>query len=405
MNNKKNYSFERRVFLKDMAKLSLSFTLPLPAYSFASDNKQEKNNKKLIWIVLRGAMDSLHAIIPTNDPHLMTHRRLLVEPIFNDVLKLNSDFALHPNLSFCHSLYEKKECAPVVAVASPYRKRSHFDAQDILENGQIKIDHHSGWLGRALHMHHGEGLAIAQTTPMSLRGKVKTRTWYPSRFPDIHDDLYSRLQGLYQGHEILDQSIEEIIETKAKLRSVNASQKRRFVDLAASCGELLNQDKTAVCAMLELGGWDTHNAQARRLERQFTLLDDGLRKLKEKLADTWQDTLVIVASEFGRTVKVNGTLGSDHGTGTALLLAGGALVPKKSRSSSSEPMNASSEPIIGGKVYGEWPSLANKYLHEGRDLYPSTDMFSWIGLALKQHWGFEEQQLVSIFPDSVPRLT
>jgi uncharacterized protein (DUF1501 family) len=170
------------------------------------------------------------------------------------------------------------------------------------------------------------------------------------------------------------------LSTKRFAVGKSNSKKGRFSDLAKSCANLMVKDNSIDCAMLELGGWDTHNNQNARLARQLTLLDDGLAELKSGLGKQWQDTVVIVASEFGRTVKQNGTLGTDHGTGSALFLAGGA--------------------VNGGQVLGKWPGLKNEQLFEGRDLMPTSNTFSWIANVLEQHWSLTPNQLKDVLPNA-----
>ena len=142
----------------------------------------------------------------------------------------------------------------------------------------------------------------------------------------------------------------------------------------------MTENNAADSAMLELGGWDTHNNQANRLEKKLAELDKGLDALKAGLGEHWQNTLVIVATEFGRTAKENGTAGTDHGTGGAMLFAGGA--------------------INGGQVLGGWPGLKREQLFEERDLMPTSNSLSWIATALAQHWQFTDEELAYAFPSA-----
>lgn len=346
-----------------------------PAFS----NNAAKPNKKVVWVLLRGAMDSLHAVVPTFDQHLQTHRKSLYEAIAGDLKPLHDGYGMHPALAHMHEWYTQGSLLPVVAVASPYRSRSHFDAQDMLESGLDATDHDNGWLARAVNAYRGSGLAISRSVPISLRGNDTTHTWYPSSLPDADDDLIARLSKLYEDDSLLHKSLMAGIETRESM-DMNKSKRRspKLKQLARSCGELLTKSPDATCAMLEMGGWDTHNNQASRLQRQFTLLDEGLATLKDSMGEIWKDTLVVVATEFGRTVAVNGTKGTDHGTASALFLTGGA--------------------VKGGRVGGEWPGLAPDQLFEKRDLKPTTDIRSWIGSALAQHLSLTPKQVSTIFP-------
>ena len=159
-------------------------------------------------------------------------------------------------------------------------------------------------------------------------------------------------------------------------------KKSNFIELAKSAGLLLNGADAPDAAMLEMGGWDTHNNQLPRLNRQLSDLDQGMKALKQSLGPVWKKTLVVIATEFGRTVRANGTKGTDHGTGSALFLAGGA--------------------VKGGKVMGDWPGLSTQDLYQGRDLQPTSDVRSWIGGALAGHWGLSEAQLAAVLPGAQP---
>jgi uncharacterized protein (DUF1501 family) len=163
------------------------------------------------------------------------------------------------------------------------------------------------------------------------------------------------------------------------------SKKRqgKFIDLTKACANLLtNQNENIDCAMLEFGGWDTHSNQSNRLERNLNELDQGLGELKEGLGKEWQNTVIIIGTEFGRTVKENGTGGTDHGTGSALFLAGGA--------------------VQGGRVLGDWPGLETSQLFEQRDLMPTSNSYSWISNVLANHWQIPESALQHVFPNITP---
>lgn len=342
--------------------------------------KTTQKPKKLVWVMLRGAMDSLHAVVPTSDPDLMKHRSSLVTPIADKLLPLDANFALHPAFKNLHQLYHQKQFSPVVAVASSYRKRSHFDGQDQMEGGLDEISYDSGWLARVLAEYQGEGLAISRVIPIALRGAEKNQSWYPSQFKPADEDFLSRLSNLYENDKQFSHWLKDAI-TSGELMG-NAENKGKpspnFEYLAEKCGTILTNNPNASCAMLEMGGWDTHNSQVNRLNRQFTELDNGILALKNALGSTWKDTVVIVTTEFGRTVAVNGTKGTDHGTGAAMFIVGGA--------------------VDGGKVLGQWPGLAAESLYENRDLMPTTDVRSWIAAVLQQHLQINHDKILTIFP-------
>ena len=348
--------------------------------AFGSD-KQTSSNQKVVWVLLRGGMDSLQTVVPAFDRHLMSHRRPLTEAILDDLQPLDRGFGLHPDLTTLYDWYKKKEMSPVVAVASPYRSRSHFDGQDFLESGLTATNHDSGWLGRALQATSQQGLAVAHSLPISLRGHGDVSTWFPSRFRVAEEDLYSQLFKLYESDDLLKARLEKGLQTRAMAEgaAMSGNKKAHFEALAKAAGMLMRGEDSPNALMLEMGGWDTHDNEVFRIGRQLKELDNGMAALKKELGSVWQNTLVVIATEFGRTVKVNGTMGTDHGTGTAMFLAGGALK--------------------GGQVLGEWPGLKASELYDGRDLMPTSDVRSWIGGAMQQHWSMSDQAIARVFPD------
>jgi len=346
---------------------------------------------RFVWINLRGAMDGLHAVLPTFDTGLGRQRASLLGAVEADLLALDVGFALHPELKTLHAWFGQKALAPVVAVASPYRERSHFAAQDVLESGQLPADADSGWLARALAATGapGEsGIAIARSVPVVLRGDQTAQTWYPSALPPADADLYQRLLALYAEDEALHARLQEGMQTRASMDMDGASSaglhRPGAASLGRACGEMLAENPALRGATLEIGGWDTHNQQIPRLTQQFRQFDAGLAALRAGLGDAWRSTVIAIGTEFGRTVAVNGTGGTDHGTASVMFLAGGALA--------------------GGKVLGEWPGLAPGDLLDGRDLRPTSDVREWLGGALKFAWGLDDTALQQVFPGVTPRV-
>lgn len=336
-----------------------------------------------VWINLRGGLDGLHAVLPTGDPGLLRLREPLLAPLADTLLALDGDFALHPELKTLHAWYREKCFAPVVAVASPYRERSHFAAQDVLESGLQPADTGSGWLARALlarQLAGREALAVGRSVPLALRGGEQARSWYPSTLPAADEDLYQRLLALYEG-DPLQARLEEGLGTRRSLGAEGASPgpgRPRFPALAQACGDILAREPALAGAVLELGGWDTHNQQLSRLRMQFRELDAGLAALRTALGARWQHTVLVVCTEFGRTAAVNGTGGTDHGTASTMFLAGGG--------------------IEGGRVLGDWPGLGERELLEKRDLRPTSDLRGWIAAALRRQWGLDDAMLSRVFP-------
>ena len=325
--------------------------------------------------------------MPTLDAEYVELRPKLSRSFKGPLLPLEKGFALHPSLTNLHQWYQQKSLLPIVAVSSGYAKRSHFDGQDFLESGKSEIDHDSGWLARAIEVKTKSAVAVAQTTPISLRSPLvkaeQVSSWYPSKFKSADEDIYSALSKLYQNDDVLKEKLTNALAVKG-LVDDNGQNKRqgKFNDLAKSCAKLMIAEQGVDCAMLELGGWDTHNNQSNRLARKLTELDNGLAELKTGLGEEWQNTVVIIGTEFGRTAKENGTGGTDHGTASALFLAGGA--------------------VKGGKVKGHWPGLKPAELFQQRDVMPTSNSFSWMASVLSQHWQLSEQELQQVFPQIKP---
>lgn len=377
-------SLSRRQFIKMAGSGLALLSFPISSSLAFEKSTTAANNPKIIWLMLRGALDSLHTIVPTFDPQLKHYRPTLSTSFKSALLPLDKGFALHPALSNMHQWYQEKSLLPIVAVSSGYQQRSHFDGQDFLESGKAEIDHDSGWLARALDQRGKRALAISRSIPISLRSSNQVRTWYPSKLKSADTNIYAQLSKLYQSDTLLNESLERGL-TVSDLLDKKQSKKRqgKFIDLTKACANLLtNQNENIDCAMLEFGGWDTHSNQSNRLERNLNELDQGLGELKEGLGKEWQNTVIIIGTEFGRTVKENGTGGTDHGTGSALFLAGGA--------------------VQGGRVLGDWPGLETSQLFEQRDLMPTSNSYSWISNVLANHWQIPESALQHVFPNITP---
>ncbi|MEC4724684.1 DUF1501 domain-containing protein [Shewanella sp. D64] len=352
-----------------------------PQLAFALDSKAPQ--KRFIWVMLRGALDPLHTVIPEFDPDYKTLRPTLSRQLAGSTLPLSSGFSLNPNLVNLHKWYWEKELLPIVAVSTGYQGRSHFDGQDYLESGTGTQDVDSGWLGRLMHIQKSDSIAISSTTPISLRGSDRVNSWYPSNFKEANDDILLTLMKMYQGDELLSTHLASGITLKeSAMLSANQQRKdsRQFTELATACANLLIQNEQMGCAMLEVGGWDTHNNQHTRLKRQLSQLDAGLAALKLGLGKQWQHTVVAIATEFGRTAIENGTGGTDHGSGSVMFLAGGA--------------------VNGGKILGQWPGLSRDNLYQQRDLQPTSNTFSWLASVLSQHWQLTAPQVSQVFANT-----
>jgi uncharacterized protein (DUF1501 family) len=369
----------------------------LPALSFAKAN----TDARFVLVILRGAVDGLAIAAPYGDHNYTNVRGELAIPKpgpDGGLLELDGMFALHPALPGVYESYRNNQALLVHAVASPYRSRSHFDGQDVLENGSGKVGVvRDGWLNRALQPLGGSlgdetAIALAQNTPLVLRGDNSVSSWAPSRLPDADDSTLQRLQDLYSGDEFFatrlaqalkSQDIAEGMEgmSEMKSRGNGAEQMKALMDAAA---RFLTAAGGPQVAVVEAGGWDTHANQGSStgsLANKFSVLDAGLTALQEGLGSEWSNTVVAVVTEFGRTVHVNGTRGTDHGTATAALLLGGA--------------------VNGGRVIADWPGLGQSQLFEGRDLQPTADVRSLFKGVLAEHLELQDSFINSeVFPDS-----
>jgi uncharacterized protein (DUF1501 family) len=349
-------------------------------------------DRRLVVVILRGALDGMAAVVPYGDAALRDLRGAIVPPApgqDDGLLDLGGFFGLHPALRELHGMYRAGEALVLHAVAGPYRLRSHFEAQDCLESG---ADHRmsSGWLNRAVQAlpappHHAEPTAIGVAVPLLLRGPAAVVNWAPHGAAALDPDLYARIALLNHDDPVLGPGIAAGLGergfTDTLLGHDQAAQDRYgFPALARSAGEMLRADDGPRIAALEIGGWDTHAAQTPRLAAALRRLDAGLAALKQGLGEAWRQTAVLVMTEFGRTVRVNGTNGTDHGTGTIALVLGGA--------------------VAGGRVVADWPGLAAGRLLEDRDLSPTRDLRSVAKGLLAQHLGLDAAALAKAFPDS-----
>ena len=395
---------------------------------------------RFVFIILRGALDGLCAVPPYGDSdyaHLRGELAIGAPGTANGVLPLDSVFGLHPSLKFLSESYQARELTVLHAVASPYRERSHFDGQDVLENGYVHPHAvQTGWLNRALEALPVErgagrkelGVALGQNVPLVMRGAAPVASWSPSKLAALDEDTLQRLQDLYAKDPLLSTRLADALAADAIATSAQQSTAQeqasaektmssdgtpemspdakaangnpaallakreknegranaRYVEVIRAAAGFLRREDGPQIAVFDTTGWDTHanegGAQGQ-LAARLSALDTGLRALKEQLAPVWRDTTVLIATEFGRTAATNGTRGTDHGTGAAAFLLGGA--------------------VAGGRVIADWPGLASRALYEGRDLRPTTDLRSVLKGVLSDHLHVPSAALEStVFPDS-----
>jgi uncharacterized protein (DUF1501 family) len=357
----------------------------LPGLSLGAPSASER---RLVFVFLRGGMDGLSAVPATGDPHYAARRGALA---VEEPLRLDATFCLSPYLPEMHKLYAARELAVLHAVASPYRERSHFDAQNLIENGTAKpFGRETGWLNAALAAHAGTGaLALGQSIPLVLRGPAHVGSWSPSALPGPDADLLERLAELYRGDTLLARSFAAAREAQGMMERRDAARgmgggPQVVVALAKAAGEILGKRDGPRVASIDFGGWDTHINQLGEysaLTRNLRLLDRSVAALKDALGPAWRQTAVLIVTEFGRTVAPNGSSGTDHGTAGAAFVAGGA--------------------VRGGRVIADWPGLGERALHEGRDLRPTLDLRALFKAALIAQMGLDEAALeAQVFPDS-----
>ena len=350
-------------------------------------------DKRFVVVILRGALDGMSAVVPYGDPMLATWRPELVpgKPgTPGGMLDLGGFYGLHPALAGLHAMYQANELLPVHAVAGPYRIRSHFEAQDYLEYGS---DHtmSSGWLNRVASLMPARqgstdtAIAVGATLPLVLRGPSPVGSWLPTSFAQPDPDLYARLLAMHHADPITGPAVAEGLKergfTKTALAgSEEPANKYSFQALCTSAGHLLQAKDGPRLAALEIGGWDTHQAQKNRLGGPLKQLDEGMVALKTSMGDAWSKTVVLVVTEFGRTVRMNGTGGTDHGTGSVAFVLGGA--------------------VSGGRVQANWPGLSASNLLENRDLQPTADLRAVTKGLLAQHFAMDAASLNRVFPES-----
>ncbi len=372
---------------------------------------------RMVCVIMRGALDGLAAVAPVGDPDYAPLRReLALRPAGSPQggLPLDRLFVLHPALGFLHDCFTARELLVFHAVASPYRERSHFDGQDVLESGAIHPHAlQTGWLNRALACLQEPGtaprelgLALGQNVPLVMRGAAPVTSWSPSRLAMLDEETLQRISDLYAADPVLAARLADAVAMGdvAAMGDVGAMgdvaaagdgmshstlaashpKADRYDAIVRAAAGFLRREAGPNVAVFDTSGWDTHanegDAQGQ-LAARLGALDSGLRTLKEALGPVWSDTAVLLATEFGRTAAINGTRGTDHGTGTAAFLLGGA--------------------VRGGRVLADWPGLANGSLYQGRDLAPTTDLRCVLKGVLTEHLRVSSAALErSVFPDS-----
>ena len=404
----------RRELLKTMAVGAVTLTLwPRLAWSASAGSAQPL----MLVVMLRGGLDGLHALPPMGDNAWGALRGSLPFAAGDNSAKpiaIDRDFALHPSLQYAAQLYRQQAFMPVVAIAPPYQGRSHFEAQDCVENGSSRPSGaQDGWMNRCVASMRGEeGLALATAMPLIMRGPAKVSTWSPPLPTGIDPNLLQRLDTLYAEDPLLAEAYSRAVaeshddatmdvDTAMAASTTNAATMDRTAGKAIvnpnkpqagyggslppammeAAGKFMARNDGPQIAFVEDTGWDTHAAEVATLQRKLGQLDAGLKNYHEAMGAAWDRTVVVVVTEFGRTAKINGTGGTDHGTGGVSFLAGGA--------------------VAGGRVAGQWPGISSQDLNEGRDVHATTDMRALFKGVLAGHLQVPAGALdARVFPDS-----
>ena len=403
---------QRREFL-NLATLAAGGALLASRLALAST---PAGPSRFVLVIMRGALDGLAAAPPYGDADYSALRRefaLRAPGSAGGALPLNGFFGLHPSLGFMQQCYAARELIVLHALASPYRERSHFDGQDVLENGSPHPHAlQSGWLNRALAALPGParreaGVALGQNVPLVMRGSAAVTSWSPSKLTALDEDTLARITDLYATDKLLALRLADALAADAMAAEESADNMAgstaaadaaasgkltrparpdgaRYAELVRAAAGFLRQENGPRVAVFDTSGWDTHANEGGaegQLATRLAALDKGLATLKQELGPAWSDTAVLLVTEFGRTAAINGTRGTDHGTATVAFLAGGA--------------------VAGGRVIAEWPGLSARALYQGRDLAPTLDLRSVLKGVLAEHLAVPDRALEqSVFPDS-----
>jgi uncharacterized protein (DUF1501 family) len=397
-------AMQRREFL-GLGALAAGGALLRARLAFAHT---DTGKARFVLVIMRGALDGLAAAPPLGDgdyPALRREFALHAPGEAGGALPLNGFFGLHPSLVFLQQCYAARELIVLHALASPYRERSHFDGQDVLENGSPRPHAlQSGWLNRALAAAprpaaREAGVALGQNVPLVMRGPAAVTSWSPSKLTGLDEDTLARLGDLYAGDPLLATRLADALAANAlaagdggeagamapqAATTPAARGGARYAEVVRAAAGFLRREEGPKVAVFDTSGWDTHanegGAQGQ-LAGRLGELDAGLATLHQELGPAWQDTAVLLITEFGRTAAINGTRGTDHGTATAAFLVGGA--------------------VAGGRVIADWPGLSARALYQGRDLAATLDLRSVLKGVLSEQLAVPPRALEQdVFPDS-----
>ena len=377
-------NMDRRSFMRQMCLGGIA-TFALPGVTFA----QVKQDGRFVFVLLRGGFDGLAAVVPFGDD---AYARLRSGFAFeeSELFALNELFGLAPGLSPLRDLWQANELVALHAMAIPYRTRSHFDGQAILETGIDRpIGSSDGWLNRLLQVMSGKrsGIAIAAGMPRSMTGTYEVQTWSPTQLGLVDDAYLQRLGALYRTDKALYGRFEAAVQqqdTVGEEPMARGNARRGGVgSIMQAAARILRQDDGPNIAAMEFSGWDTHANQGLAggaLDRLLGQLAEGLMTFRTDMGPAWSNTTVVVMTEFGRTARANGTRGTDHGTAGAGFIIG----PKVAKSA----------------VFTDWPGLDDRLLFEGRDLKPTLDVRAVLKAAIAGTFDLSRPQLDRVFPNA-----
>lgn len=342
---------------------------------------------RFVFVLLRGGFDGLAAVVPLGDPHYRSVRGAMAFGA-DELTPLGDGFALAPGLAPLKGFWDRDELVALHAMAIPFRTRSHFDGQAVLETGLAGPDGSAdGWLNRLLQVMEGErsGIAVAAGMPRSLSGPHPASTWSPVELGAVEDAYLDRLHLLYRSDPRLQNRFEAALQQQDVVGPMEGVRRGRggIEPVLRAAARLIRQPAGPNVAAVEFSGWDTHANQGMAggpLDRLLAQLATGLEAFRQEMGEAWADATVVVMTEFGRTVRPNGTRGTDHGTAGA----GFVLGPRVARSA----------------VVADWPGLGNGDLHEARDLRPTLDTRAVLKGVVGATFDLTEGQLQRVFPDS-----
>ena len=373
---------QRRSFVRNMCLGGLA-TFALPVISFA----EVPRRGRFVFVLLRGGFDGLAAIVPYGDP---AYRSLRQGFAFDEseLVTLNGTFGLAPGLAPLRELWDANELAVLHAIAIPYRTRSHFDGQAVLETGIDKpVGASDGWLNRLLQAMDGKrsGIAIAAGMPRSMTGAFDVQTWSPAQLGAVDDAYLDRLATLYRTDKTLSGRFEAAVQQQDLVgeEPMARGNARRggITPLMQAAARILRQENGANVAAVEFSGWDTHANQGLAggaLDRLLGQLAEGILAFRKDMGDAWANTTVVVMTEFGRTARPNGTRGTDHGTAGAGFVIG--------------------RTVGKSTIVADWPGLSDAALFERRDLKPTLDTRAVLKSVIAGAFDLTGAQVNRVFP-------